>query len=147
MVKAENRKKDSHTHITTINRPMPEEQETPILIKVNVKGVKFEIQCRESQLKNTIDKVMSAITEYTYLPVTLKKKRLIRAATCTDALRKLILEGWFDSPRTLPEVHSEIVERGFHYGRGVVGHSLLELTKENSLKREGQPRRYRYTTK
>lgn len=85
-------------------------------------------------MKKTIEMILSTVTEYTQKP----------AVTCTDALRKLITEGWFNSPRTLPEVHTKMVERGFLYSRGVVGHSLLELAKENSLKREGQPRRYRY---
>lgn len=66
------------------------------------------------------------------------------APTCSELIRGLIGEGWFDQPRTLSEVVQELAKRGYHYDSTAVSHSLLDLVRERALVREGVPRRYTY---
>lgn len=64
--------------------------------------------------------------------------------TCSELLRGLMDEGWFDTPRTLSEVVQELARRGYNYNSTAVSHSLLDLVRERALSREGTPRRYVY---
>ena len=64
--------------------------------------------------------------------------------TCSELLRGLMEEGWFDTPRTLSEVVQELARRGYNYNSTAVSHSLLDLVRERILSREGTPRRYVY---
>lgn len=73
-----------------------------------------------------------------------EKARRKPAPTCSELIRGLVDEGWFDQPRTLSEVVQEIAKRGYNYDSTAVAHSLLDLVRERALMREGVPRRYIY---
>ena len=111
--------------------------------------IEFEIECQEEQLKATVDKIPSAVTEK-LKGTTLITERAApppRAETCKGLIQKLWKEGWFANPRGLGEVHSEMARRGFHYDRTAVAHALIDLVKDAILTRQGKPRRYQYTQK
>ena len=110
--------------------------------------IEFEIESQEDQLQTTIDRILSTVTEK------LKDARLSerassppRAETCKGIIQKLWGENWFNTPRGLDEVHTELARRGFHYDRTAVAHALVDLVKENVLTRIGRPRRYQYAQK
>ena len=121
----------------------------PIRVKMKVGQLEFEIECQEDQLQNTIDKLLSTITDR------LKQTQLIserappppRAETCKGVIQKLWEEGWLSTARGLGEVHSELAKSGFHYDRTAVAHALIDLVKDGILTREGRPRRYQYAQK
>ncbi|MEM4021617.1 MAG: hypothetical protein QXI18_04530 [Nitrososphaerota archaeon] len=73
-----------------------------------------------------------------------EKARRRPAPTCSELIRGLISEGWFDQPRTLSEVVQELAKKGYHYDSTAIAHSLLDLVREKALVREGIPRRYAY---
>ena len=56
-------------------------------------------------------------------------------------------ESWFETARSLSEVHEEIARRGYHYDKTAVSHSLTDLVRENVLFREGNMRNYSYIQK
>jgi len=127
---------------------MSEELKPPIRVKMKVGNLEFEIECREDQLKEAVEKILSTITEYTKEPI-ISERRLpsAKAETCKGLIQKLWSEGWFASSKGLEEVHSEMARMGFHYDPTAVAHALLDLVKEGLLTRDGRPRRYRYTQK
>jgi len=116
---------------------------------MRVGEIEFEIECQEEQLQTAVDRILSTLTEK------LKQTPLIteraaappRAETCKGVIQKLWEEGWFSTPKTLSEVHSEMAKRGFHYDRTAVAHALIDLVKEGILTRDGKPRRYQYAQK
>ena len=73
-----------------------------------------------------------------------EKPRRRPTPTCSELIRGLIEEGWFEEARTLSEVVQELAKRGYHYDPTAVSHSLLDLVREKALIREGVPRRYTY---
>lgn len=126
-----------------------EELKPAIRLKIKTGSAEFAIECREDQLKEVLEKVLSTVTEHIGVPVVLAERGLpfVRTETCTNILKKLWLEKWFAFPRRLEEVHKEMARRGYLYDRGRVAHTLVDLVKENLLIREGQPRSYRYVQK
>jgi len=111
--------------------------------------IEFEIECREDQLQNAVDKILSTVTEKlkeTSL-ITERSAALPRAETCKGVIQKLWEEGWFTTSRGLSEVHNEMARLGFHYDRTAVAHALIDLVKDGILTREGKPRRYQYAQK
>ena len=126
-----------------------EKEKPPIRVKMKVGNVEFEIECREDQLKDAVEKILSTVTEHAKEAITLTERAVPppRAETCKGIIRRLWSEGWFASPRGLGEVHSEMARRGFHYDRTAVAHALIDLVKDGLLTREGRPRRYRYAQK
>jgi hypothetical protein len=115
---------------------------------MKIGDIEFEIESQEDQLQTAIDRILSAVTEK------LKDTRLNerqtpppRAETCKGVIQKLWEENWFNTPRGLSEVHSEMARRGFHYDRTAVAHALIDLVKDGVLTREGKPRRYQYAQK
>jgi hypothetical protein len=98
-----------------------------------------------------VDKILATVTEHlknTNLnQVTERPAPPPRAETCKGAILKLWEETWFDEPKGLDDVHSELARRGFHYDRTAVAHALVDLVKENTLTRIGKPRRYQYAQK
>jgi len=110
--------------------------------------IEFEIESQEDQLQSAVDKILSAVTEK--LKDTRLTERAIpppRAETCKSVIQKLWEENWFNTPKGLSEVHSEMAKRGFHYDRTAVAHALIDLVKDGILTREGKPRRYQYAQK
>ncbi len=128
---------------------MTEEEKPPIQVKMKVGNIEFEIQCREDQLKDSVEKILSTVTEYMKEAATLTERAVPspRAETCKSIIQRLWSEGWFASPRGLGEVHSEMARRGFHYDRTAVAHALVDLVKDGLLTRDGRPRRYHYAQK
>jgi hypothetical protein len=128
---------------------LPEtEQKPPIRVKMKIGELEFEIEAQEDQLQTAIDRILSTVTEK------LKDARLSeraspppRAETCKGVIQKLWAENWFNTPRGLDEVHTELARRGFHYDRTAVAHALIDLVKDGILTREGKPRRYQYAQK
>jgi hypothetical protein len=115
---------------------------------MKIGDIEFEIESQEDQLQTTIDRILSTVTEK------LKDTRLServsprpRAETCKGVIQKLWEENWFNTPRGLSEVHSEMARHGFHYDRTAVAHALIDLVKDDILAREGKPRRYQYAQK
>ncbi|TET84174.1 MAG: hypothetical protein E3J36_02095 [Candidatus Nealsonbacteria bacterium] len=72
-----------------------------------------------------------------------KKKKPTGA---TGGLRFLIDEGYFDSPKELPEVINKLREEGWHYFTATVSMGLLNLVRERILTRyrekKGKPWKY-----
>ncbi len=127
---------------------MSESQKPPIHIKMKVGNVEFEVECREDQVKDVIEKVLSTITEYSSrTPPTEAVTQPRRAETCRGILERLWREGWFSTPKSLGEVHNEMMRIGFHYDRTAVSHTLLDLVRDGILTRMGRPRSYRYVQK
>jgi len=116
---------------------------------MKVGDVEFEIECKEEQLQAAVSEVLSLVTEK------LKEIPLIagiggtpqRAETCKGVIQKLWEEGWFETSKSLDDVHGEMAKRGFHYDRTAVAHALIDMVKEGVLTREGRPRRYQYSQK
>ena len=105
----------------------------------------------EKAVRNAVAALRSALPELEAEaslgePAMAKPERARRkpAPTCSELIRGLIEEGWFDQLRTLSEVVQELAKRGYHYDSTAVAHSLLDLVRERALVREGIPRRYVY---
>ncbi|HIE14178.1 TPA: hypothetical protein EYP70_02785 [Candidatus Bathyarchaeota archaeon] len=125
------------------------EKKPPVHIRIKVGSIEFEIECQEDQVQDMVKRVLSTVTEYASKPVALPDvaSRPLRANTCKGVIIKLWREGWFSTPRSLEEVHNEMMRIGFHYDRTAVSHALLDLVREGIITREGRPRRYRYSQK
>lgn len=125
------------------------EDEPPIQVKLKVGNMEFEILCKPDQLKASVEQILATVTDH------VKESRISfepglppsRAETCKGVITRLWREGWFASPRSLGDVHTEMARRGFHYDRTAVAHALIDLVKDNLLTRDGRPRRYRYAQK
>ncbi len=125
--------------------------EKPLVhIKMKFGNIEFEISCREDQVKDVIDKVLSSVTKHSIEQAIVPEKTMqppTRAETCRGIIEQLWREGWFAIPRSLDDVHREMTRIGYHYDRTAVAHVLLDLVRDGILTREGKPRRYRYTQK
>ncbi len=123
-------------------------QRPPIKVKMKIGDIEFEIESQEDQLQTAVDRILATVTER------MKDTRFIerqapppRAETCRSVIQKLWEEKWFNAPKGLDEVHTELARRGFHYDRTAVAHALVDLVKDNVLTRIGKPRRYQYAQK
>jgi hypothetical protein len=123
-------------------------QNPPIKVKMKIDDIEFEIEAQEDQLQTAVDRILATVTER------MKDTRLMerqapppRAETCKNLIQKLWEENFFNTPRSLDMVHSELARKGFHYDRTAVAHALVDLVKENLLTRIGRPRRYQYAQK
>ncbi|MCW4020302.1 MAG: hypothetical protein NWF14_03620 [Candidatus Bathyarchaeota archaeon] len=122
----------------------------PVHIKMKVGNIEFEIECREDQVREMVDKVLSSATEYASKPIATPLERApppTRAETCRGIVERLWREGWFVEPRSLGDVHDEMTRIGYHYDRTAVAHVLLDLVRDGLLTRQGKPRRYFYVQK
>jgi hypothetical protein len=124
------------------------ETKPPIRVKMKIGNVEFEIECQEEQLQQTVDKILSSVTEKLKETASITERATApRAETCKGVIQKLWEEGWFASSKGLSEVHDELARKGFHYDRTAVAHALIDLVKDGILTREGKPRRYQYAQK
>ena len=122
----------------------------PIRITMRVGSIEFEIECREDQVQQMIEKVLSSATEYAGKPLAVPLQRTppaVRAETCRGIIERLWREDFFSKPRSLGDVHREMTRIGYHYDRTAVAHVLLDLVRDGVLTREGRPRRYVYVQK
>ena len=67
--------------------------------------------------------------------------------TCRSLIEKIFYEKYFESERSLGEVHDEISAMGYNYDRTAVSHSLTDMVREGILTRVGTLRNYRYIQK
>lgn len=125
-------------------------EKPPVRITMRVGNVEFEIECREDQVQEMIDKVLSSATEYASKPLATTPQRTpppVRAETCRGIIERLWRENFFSKPRSLGDVHREMTRIGYHYDRTAVAHVLLDFVRDGVLTREGRPRRYVYVQK
>ncbi|MCD6469547.1 hypothetical protein J7L29_01965 [Candidatus Bathyarchaeota archaeon] len=121
-----------------------------VQIKMRVGNVEFEITCREDQVKEVVDKVLSSVSNFMAnqsiprSPIPVQPRR---SETCRGIIERLWMEGWFSEHRSLDDVHKEMTRLGYHYDRTAVAHVLLDLVRDGILTREGRPRRYLYVQK
>jgi len=67
--------------------------------------------------------------------------------TCRGLLESLWMEGYFETERSLGEVHEDLSRRGYNFDRTAVSHSLTDMVRENVMTRTGSMRNYRYIQK
>ena len=115
---------------------------------MKIGDIEFEIESQEDQMQTAVDRILATVTER--MKDTRFNERQApppRAETCRSVIQKLWEEKWFNTPRGLDAVHTELARRGFHYDRTAVAHALVDLVKDNVLTRIGKPRRYQYAQK
>ncbi|MCW4026072.1 MAG: hypothetical protein NWE76_01145 [Candidatus Bathyarchaeota archaeon] len=125
-------------------------EKPPVRITMRVGSIEFEIECREDQVQEMIEKVLSSATEYASKPLAAPLQRAapaVRAETCRGIIERLWRDDFFSKPRSLGDVHREMTRIGYHYDRTAVAHVLLDLVRDGVLTREGRPRRYVYVQK
>ena len=125
-------------------------EKPPVRITMRVGSIEFEIECREDQVQEMIEKVLASATEYASKPLAAPLQRAppaVRAETCRGIIERLWREDFFSKPRSLGDVHREMTRIGYHYDRTAVAHVLLDLVRDGVLTREGRPRRYVYVQK
>jgi len=123
-------------------------QKPTIKVKMKIGDIEFEIEAQEDQLQTAIDSILTTITER--MKNTHFAERQApppRSETCKSIIQKLWEEKWFNTPKGLDDVHTELARKGFHYDRTAVAHALVDLVKDNILTRIGRPRRYQYAQK
>ncbi len=126
------------------------EEKPPVRITVRVGNLEFEIECREDQVQEMMEKVLSSATDYANKPIAVPTQRApppVRAETCRGIVERLWREDFFSKPRSLSDVHREMTRIGYHYDRTAVAHVLLDFVRDGVLTREGKPRRYVYVQK
>ena len=115
---------------------------------MKIGDIEFEIEAQEDQLQTAIDSILTTITERMKNTHFAERQALPpRSETCKSIIQKLWEEKWFNTPRGLDDVHTELARKGFHYDRTAVAHALVDLVKDNILTRIGRPRRYQYAQK
>jgi hypothetical protein len=121
-----------------------------IHIKMKVGSIEFEIDCREDQVQEMVQKVLASVTEYASKPVSIPVERPsppARADTCRDIAERLWKGGFFSEPKLLGDVHEEMTRIGYHFDRTAVSHVLRDMVRDGIITREGKPRGYLYVQK
>lgn len=119
----------------------------PATVRVEAPPDKLEEAVRNaiSALKSVYPQLGAEVVRVPQEAVFAEKKGVRKPSpTCSNLLKGLIEEGWFDKSRSLSEVVQELAKRGYQYDPTAVSHSLLDLVREKALVREGVPRRYTY---
>ena len=120
-----------------------------IKVRITIGHINVEIEAPPEKLEEAVKQVVSAIrtsSPQETLPQVVAERRTTRAVTCRGIVEEMVGEGWFNTPRSLSEVASEIARRGYNYDRTAVAHVLLELVRVGMLTREGEARNYLYRT-
>jgi hypothetical protein len=121
-----------------------------IHIKMKVGSIEFEIDCREDQVQEMVQKVLASVTEYASKTVNIPVERPslpARADTCRDTGERLWKDGFFSEPKLLGDVHEEMTRIGYHFDRTAVSHVLRDMVRDGIITREGRPRGYLYVQK
>ena len=153
---------------------MSHRQAEEIRIKLKHGEWEVEITCVESRVKQVVENVLSSLDNSKTLGPTIQgqleemrreieslkirsptesrpdaeRKALSKGGmTCRGLLEKLWIEAYFESEKSLAEVHDELSRRGYNYDRTAVSHSLTDMVRENILTRIGTMRNYRYIQK
>lgn len=125
-------------------------EKNTVTVKLRRGGWEVEITCPPDQLQKAVESVLSSLSTgqaTSNPPVVLDKLQTTANKTCRGLILELWEESWFDTARSLSEVHEEIARRGYHYDKTAVSHSLTDLVRENILFREGNMRNYAYIQK
>ncbi|MDG6999496.1 MAG: hypothetical protein JRN15_10315 [Nitrososphaerota archaeon] len=125
-------------------------EKNTVTVKLRKGGWEVEITCPPDQLQKAVESVLSSLSAgpTTSNPtLALDKPQTTANKTCRGLILELWEESWFDTARSLSEVHEEIARRGYHYDKTAVSHSLTDLVRENVLFREGNMRNYTYVQK
>ena len=145
-----------HVHLAQYNMQQVQDltqspQKPPIKVKMKIGEIEFEIESQEDQIQTAVDRILSTVAarlkDMQFATITERASPPPRAETCKGVIQKLWEENWFNHPKCLDDVHSELARRGFHYDRTAVAHALVDLVKDNVLTRIGRPRRYQYAQK
>ena len=124
------------------------QQKPPIKVKMKIGDIEFEIESQEDQIQTAVERILTTVTERMKdVRFTERQAPPPRAETCKSLIQKLWEENFFNTPRGLDAVHSQLARQGFHYDRTAVAHALVDLVKDNVLTRIGKPRRYQYAQK
>tara|TARA_B100000949_G_C14046670_1_gene351801 strand:- start:217 stop:606 length:390 start_codon:yes stop_codon:yes gene_type:complete len=124
------------------------ESNNEIKMKLRKGPWEVEITCKEDQVKQTIENVLSGIGTASQESSTEIHHGTSKATrTCRSLLEDLWKEDWFSIVRNLGLVHEELSRRGYHYDRTAVSHSLTDLVRESVLTRTGSMRSYGYIQK
>lgn len=119
-------------------------------IKMKVGNIEFELDCREDQVQELVQKVLASATEYAGKTVNVPVERPsspVRADTCRDIAERLWKEGFFSEPKLLGDVHEQMTRIGYHFDRTAVSHVLRDMVRDGIITREGKPRGYLYVQK
>ena len=125
-------------------------EKNTVTVKLRKGGWEVEITCPPDQLQKAVESVLSSLSAGstpTSTPSALDKSLSTANKTCRGLILELWEESWFNTARSLSEVHEEIARRGYHYDKTAVSHSLTDLVRENVLFREGNMRNYAYIQK
>jgi len=136
----------------TIGEKCVAEGKSTVHLKISIGNVNFEIECNVKEIRDVVDNVLAAVAASSIsgnLPNIGMSSTTVpsRGETCKSIILDLWEEGWFDTGRSLSDVHGEMGRRGFHYDRTAVAHALVDLVREGMLTRIGKPRRYQYLQK
>ena len=118
-----------------------------IKVRITIGNTTVEIEAPPDKLEEAVKQVVSAIKS-TYPQEQAPKlieKRTPRHATCRGIVEDMLREGWFNTPRSLSEVASELARRGYNYDRTAIAHVLLDMVRMGLLIREGEARNYVYS--
>jgi hypothetical protein len=146
-------------------------------VKIRLKHGEWEVEitCFENRVKQVVEDVLSSldttkldgpvfqtqIDELRHEIASLKSKEVpeFKSAgnsqkiatkggmTCRGLLESFWVEGYFETERSLGEVHEELSRRGYNYDRTAFSHSLTDMVRENILTSTGSMRNYRYIQK
>ncbi len=128
----------------------PEAAKPLVHIKMKVGSIEFELDCREDQVQEMVQKVLASVTEYASKTVNIPVERPslpARADTCRDIAERLWKDGFFAEPKLLGDVHEEMTRIGYHFDRTAVSHVLRDMVRDGIITREGKPRGYLYVQK
>ncbi len=137
------------SHINVAHHEQYEQQETAdktVTIKLKHGDWEVEVRCKEENVKNVIENVLSSINTNMYKQ-DITKRTIARHNTCKGLLEELWKEKWFSIERNLNEVYNELSSKGYNYDKTAVSHALNDLLKEGILTRLGNARRFRYIQK
>lgn len=151
----------------------PSLQDDDVKVRLKRGDWEIEITCDKDKVKGVVQDVLSGIDISTESNVEIARKfEEIRAeiaylklrvidipeiqyartsdsamstgATCRGLIGLLSKEGYFESEKTLGQVHEELSRRGYNYDRTAVSHALTDMVREGNLRRVGTMRNYRY---
>jgi len=119
-----------------------------IKVKITIGNTTVEIEAPPDKLEEAVKQVVSAVKSTTAqqqeAPKYAVERKGVKQITCRGIVEGMLEEGWFQTPRSLSEVASELARRGYSYDRTAVAHVLLDMVRMGLLVREGEARNYLY---
>ncbi|HIQ29886.1 MAG TPA: hypothetical protein EYH45_04910 [Candidatus Caldiarchaeum subterraneum] len=118
-----------------------------VKVRITIGNTTVEIEAPPEKLEEAVKQVVSAIkaTQPQEESRVLTERRVAKNVTCRGIVEELLQEGWFNTPRSLAEVSSEMARRGYNYDRTAIAHVLLDMVRMGLLVREGEARNYVYS--